>query len=199
LETSPPWKRQLSDTTYRFKKTLRLGALEELFGKAAEKDRFATVNPFCGGLAVCALQTKPIGPLEFGQRQTFGRIFFTCPRQGMRKNDFSQTLTTFTTTRGIHYNVKVNAHRSRAPVVPTLCLTAGERSKGFRRNEGDSRKSRADRAPIVFGRFAAARLSSGKVHKRLGLYSTQWGAWITPSWEQEANAKSAKRNCRAGV
>ena len=37
------------------------------------------------------------------------------------------------------------------------------------------------------------------MHKRLRLYSTQWGAWITPSWEQEANAKSVKRSCRAGV
>jgi hypothetical protein len=30
------------------------------FGKAAEKDRFATANPSCGELAACALQTKPI-------------------------------------------------------------------------------------------------------------------------------------------
>src|SRR5512140_2241845 len=35
-----------------------------------------------------------------------------------------------------------------------------------------------DCEPIVFGRFAAARLSSGKVHKRLRLYSTQWGAGL---------------------
>ena len=47
-----PWKPQLADTTYRVTRTLRLGALEELFGKAAEQDRFATANPSCGGLAV---------------------------------------------------------------------------------------------------------------------------------------------------
>ena len=46
----------------------------------------------------------------------------------MRKNDFSQGLTRLTTTKGIHYDVKINTHRSRTPIVPALCLTAGERS-----------------------------------------------------------------------
>src|SRR5262245_14420024 len=63
----------------------------------------------------------------------------------MRKNDFSQGLAALTATRGIHYNVKVNAYRSRAPIVSALCLTTSERSKGFRRNEGDCRKSGAGR------------------------------------------------------
>jgi hypothetical protein len=50
-------------------KELRLGASEELFGKAAEKDRFATANPSCGGLPPCAPQMKPIPPsAEVGQR-----------------------------------------------------------------------------------------------------------------------------------
>jgi len=69
LETPLPWKRQLADTTYRFTRTLRLGASEELFGKAAEKDRFATANPSRGGLPPCAPQMEPIPPsAEFGQR-----------------------------------------------------------------------------------------------------------------------------------
>src|SRR3954470_15504427 len=48
-----------------------------------------------------------------------------------------------TTTRGFHYNVKVNAHRSRSPTAPAICLTTGHRSKGFRRNKADSRRSGA--------------------------------------------------------
>ena len=34
-----------------------------------------------------------------------------------------------------HYNVKINARRSCAPVVLTLCLAPGERTKGFRRHK----------------------------------------------------------------
>jgi len=52
-----------------FTRTLRLGAFQELFGKAAEKDKLATANPSCGGLPPCAPQTEPIPPSpEFGQR-----------------------------------------------------------------------------------------------------------------------------------
>jgi hypothetical protein len=78
--SSPPTKRadwkppllgsgSLPTPLTALQKELRLGASEELFGKAAEKDRFARANPSCGGLPPCAPQTEPIPPSpEFGQR-----------------------------------------------------------------------------------------------------------------------------------
>src|SRR4026208_669744 len=57
----------------------------------------------------------------------------------------SLKLTQLTATRGLHYNVKIDAYRSRAPTLPALCIAAGERSEGFRRNETKFRTSGADR------------------------------------------------------
>ena len=54
LEIAPPWKRQLSDTTCRVTRTLRLGVFEELFGKAAEKNIFAMANSSSGELVAGA-------------------------------------------------------------------------------------------------------------------------------------------------
>src|SRR3954454_20755819 len=53
--------------------------------------------------------------------------------------------TRFTTTRELYDNVIFNAYLYLAPVVSALCLTARERAQSFRRNEGDSQKSGADR------------------------------------------------------
>src|SRR5215470_13997696 len=78
--------------------------------------------------------------LTWTPRDFYNLLYFF--REAMRKNDFS--LVTITATRGLQYNVKINAHRSHASIVPALCLATSERPKGFRRYEEDFRKSGAE-------------------------------------------------------
>ena len=90
----------------------------------------------------------------------------------------SSTLATLTATRGIHYNVKVNAHRSRAPVVLLFASPPASAPKAF----GATKETPESQGQT--GTLQKMIVENGSVTMDLDLNRLEWNQfrrWQDPS------------------